>query len=124
MGLHLTILSPFGVLFDDEVKYVYIPAANGPIGILPGHTPFIGRISERGGVVRFETMDSKECFYAAKNGAAEVKIEKTILLFTEFKKCDSLEEAVSLYKEIQPKEEKTLKETDIKVAEALSKRKN
>lgn len=124
MGLHLTILSPFGVLFDDEVKYVYIPVANGPIGILPGHTPFIGRISERGGVLHYETLDSKECFYAVRNGAAEVKMEKTILLLTDFKKCDSLEEVSSFYKEETEKENKALKETDIKVAEALSKRKN
>lgn len=123
MNVSLVLLSPFGVIYEGEVKEVYIPASNGPIGILPRHTPFIGNITSRGGVLHFVDLSNKEHFFAVKNGAIEVKSDKTILLLTEVKEASSYLEAKNILEKDKINGESSLGEKDIKIMEGLSHKK-
>jgi len=48
--LQLVVVTPQAVVFDGEVDAVVAPLADGWIGILPGHSPFVARLM-RGQVV-------------------------------------------------------------------------
>lgn len=121
MTFRLIVLSPNGVVFDGVTNYCYVPASNGPIGILPQHTPLIARISARGGVLHFKEKNGRVHYYAVKNGAIEVKKEKTLVLIENYKKCSSIEEAKSMLESLDGNERKIASnENDIKIAEAFS----
>lgn len=38
----LKVITPSGVLFEEQVSEVYLPSSNGEIGILPHHTAYTG----------------------------------------------------------------------------------
>lgn len=123
MTFPLTIVSPKGVIFDGEVNYCYVPSSCGPLGILPGHTPIIARVDEKGGVLRYEEANGTLHIYAIRSGALEVKKEKAILLVESIKKADSLEQAKELLKEGTLNEMSVTNEQDVKLAQGLSQKK-
>jgi F0F1-type ATP synthase epsilon subunit len=43
-SLRLQILSPTGVVFTGDVESIIIPAHEGLMGILPGHTPLVAML--------------------------------------------------------------------------------
>lgn len=121
MSFSLILVTPNGVSYDGEANYCYIPASNGPIGILPGHAPFIGRITSHGGVVHFQETNGKVRYFGVKNGAAEVKKEKTLVLVESAKEFSSLEEAKAALPLLsEDNRNKSANEKDIKIAQALS----
>ena len=91
MTFHFVLLTPSGVAFEGDVSYCYIPTSNGPIGILPNHTPVIARISNAGGILYFGDKTGKRCFYVVKDGTATVKKDKTIVLVKFAKNVPSIE---------------------------------
>ena len=75
--LTLEVVTPEGLLFQDEVDEVRAPGSQGYFGVLPGHTPFIstlgvGEISYRQG----EERKSLTCFW----GYCEVLPERVSIL--------------------------------------------
>lgn len=44
--MHATVVSPERALFDGEVESVVAPAADGLVGILPRHAPFMTLLGE------------------------------------------------------------------------------
>ena len=50
MPIDLEIVSPEKLLLSRPVEMVVIPAAEGEMGVLPGHAPMI--VLLRGGVIR------------------------------------------------------------------------
>ncbi len=42
--MRLSVLSPEGTLIDTDVTEVYAPGAIGEMGVLPGHTTFLGNL--------------------------------------------------------------------------------
>ncbi len=120
MTFPLTIVSPRGLIFDGEVNFCYVPTSCGPVGILPGHTPIVARIDEKGGILRYEETNGILHIYAIRSGALEVKREKTILLVENIKKADSIEQAKELLKEDTLNETKPTSEQDVKLAQGLS----
>jgi F-type H+-transporting ATPase subunit epsilon len=58
--LHCVVVTPERTLFDQAVQFIALPLYDGEIGILPGRSPFIGRLgygelrtSVGGGVHRY-----------------------------------------------------------------------
>ncbi|MCI5826311.1 MAG: F0F1 ATP synthase subunit epsilon [Arcanobacterium sp.] len=49
--MNLEIVSRTGTIFHGDVKEVVVPAAEGELGILPGHTPLLAILVP--GTVRF-----------------------------------------------------------------------
>jgi len=71
--LKLEIVTPTGVLFDDEVKMVTVPGKEGEFGILPHHASLISLL--KAGVIEYETKDGKKGVIAINWG--HVKIEES-----------------------------------------------
>jgi F-type H+-transporting ATPase subunit epsilon len=68
--LHLEVASPERSLVDEQVDDVQAPAADGYIGILPGHAPLLTALG--GGVLTF-TQDGVKRHIAIVDGFLEAK---------------------------------------------------
>jgi F-type H+-transporting ATPase subunit epsilon len=42
--LHCVVVTPERTLFDEQVEFVALPLYDGELGVLPGHSPLIGRL--------------------------------------------------------------------------------
>ena len=74
--MKLEIVTPLGVIFDDEIKQVTIPGSEGEFGVLAGHAALVSLLDT--GVMVIETKDSKEISVAVNGGYVKVEEEKTL----------------------------------------------
>jgi len=79
--LTLEIVSPERLLFSDQAELAEIPAAEGDIGVLPGHAPMI--LALRGGVIRVHRGGSVTHRLFVAGGFAEVTAERCTVLADE-----------------------------------------
>ena len=77
----LELVSPERLLLSRQVEMATIPAAEGEMGVLPGHSPMI--VTLRGGVisVRENGQDTEKLFVGG--GFAEVSPERVTVLADE-----------------------------------------
>jgi F-type H+-transporting ATPase subunit epsilon len=77
----LALVSPERLLLSRQVEMATIPAAEGEMGVLPGHSPMI--VTLRGGVisVRENGQDTEKLFVGG--GFAEVSPERVTVLADE-----------------------------------------
>ncbi|MBS7810395.1 F0F1 ATP synthase subunit epsilon [Roseococcus pinisoli] len=77
----LELVSPEKLLLSRQVEMVVIPAAEGEMGVLPGHAPMI--VALRGGVIRVVEggRDAERLFVAG--GFAEVTPDRVTVLADE-----------------------------------------
>jgi F-type H+-transporting ATPase subunit epsilon len=59
--LNCIVVTPEQTAFDDKVESVVLPLYDGEIGILPGHSPLIGRLGY--GEMRVRTGDRQQRLY-------------------------------------------------------------
>lgn len=71
--LKLEIVTPTGVLFDDEVRMVTVPGKEGEFGILPHHASLISLL--KAGVIEYEDKSGQKGVVAINWG--HVKIEES-----------------------------------------------
>ncbi len=77
----LELVSPERLLLSRQVEMAVIPAAEGEMGVLPGHAPMM--VALRGGVIRVrEAGAESERLYVA-GGFAEVTPERCTVLADE-----------------------------------------
>jgi F-type H+-transporting ATPase subunit epsilon len=74
--MKLEIVTPLGVIFDDEIKQVTIPGSEGEFGVLAGHAALVSLLNA--GVMVIETKESKEISVAVNGGYVKVEEEKTL----------------------------------------------
>ncbi|NEW60450.1 F0F1 ATP synthase subunit epsilon [Sulfurovum sp. bin170] len=74
--MKLEIVTPEGVIFDDEIKQVTIPGSEGEFGVLADHATLVSLL--KAGVMVIETADSKEISVAVNGGYVKVEEEKTL----------------------------------------------
>jgi F-type H+-transporting ATPase subunit epsilon len=75
------LVSPEKLLFSRPVDMVVIPAAEGELGVLPGHAPMI--VLLRGGVIRlYDGAQVTERLFVA-GGFAEITTESCTILANE-----------------------------------------
>ncbi len=74
--MKLEIVTPLGVIFDDEVKQVTIPGSEGEFGVLAGHASLVSLLDT--GVIVIETKESKEISVAVNGGYVKVGEDKTL----------------------------------------------
>ncbi len=119
MTLNLVILSPNGVVYQGDVSEAYFPLGNGPIGIYPGHTPYLGQLKQSG-VIKIKEVTFPR-FFAVKHGALEVKPDNKVIVVTENAvEASSYEEALKLAEGPSFKinlEEKEVKQAEVKLAQ-------
>jgi F-type H+-transporting ATPase subunit epsilon len=81
MPVALEIVSPDKLLLSRPVEMVVLPAAEGEMGVLPGHAPMI--VLLRGGTISlYENGSVTDRLYVA-GGFAEVTTERCTVLATE-----------------------------------------
>jgi F-type H+-transporting ATPase subunit epsilon len=77
MPLHLEIVTPEKKVFSDTVANVYLPGADGELGILPAHGSLVTALAP--GELRYE-KDGAITPLAVGSGFAEVTQEKVTIL--------------------------------------------
>ena len=56
--IRLSIVTPIGEIFNDDVKTVTLPGKEGEFGVLPGHSSLVSSLTV--GVIVIETKNSTE----------------------------------------------------------------
>jgi F-type H+-transporting ATPase subunit epsilon len=74
--MKLEIVTPLGVIFDDEIKQVTLPGSEGEFGVLPEHASLVSLLDT--GIIVIETKDGKELSVAVNAGYVKVEEEKTL----------------------------------------------
>ena len=77
MALHLQIVTPEKKIFSDTVGNVYLPGADGELGILDGHAALVTALKP--GELRYD-QDGKTTILAVGSGFAEVTEHKVSVL--------------------------------------------
>jgi len=67
--IHLQIITPEKITFDDEVDQVSLPTTTGQITVLPNHTPLVTSIEA--GELIFK-KHQKEAYFASGFGFAQI----------------------------------------------------
>lgn len=75
--IRLEIATPTGIVFSDMVRYVKLPAAEGSIGILPGHAPLLTTLVP--GVLKYQVEGHAE-YMAVSDGFVEITDNVVIIL--------------------------------------------
>ena len=89
----LELVSPEKLLLSRQVEMATIPAAEGEMGVLPGHSPMI--VVLRGGVIRvWENGAETERLYVG-GGFAEISRDRVTILADEATALASLSRAAS-----------------------------
>ncbi len=76
--LKLEIVTPEGVIFDDEVKQLTVPGGEGEFGILAGHATVVSLLTS--GVITLDRKDGREVQVAVNGGYIKVEEEKTLCM--------------------------------------------
>jgi F-type H+-transporting ATPase subunit epsilon len=115
--IHCDIVSAEGEIFSGPAKMVFVPAAQGEIGIAPRHAPLLTLI--KAGEVRVQTPDGQEQFFFV-GGALEVQPKKVTVLADTAVRAKDMDEAAAL--EAKQRAEEMLKGNIDKLeqAEALA----
>src|SRR5690349_12208988 len=77
----LELVSPERLLLSRQVEMVTIPAADGEMGVLPGHSPMV--VALRGGVIRVRENGAETERLFVAGGFAEVSPERVTVLADE-----------------------------------------
>jgi len=77
MSLHLDIVTPESKVFSDEVENVYLPGADGEMGVLPQHAGLVTAL--QAGELRY-LHKGQVVTLAVGSGFAEITQEKVIVL--------------------------------------------
>lgn len=77
-NIKLSIVTPYGEIFNDEVKSVNLPGAEGEFGVLPGHCNFLSLLKV--GVIEIHKKDDCKELVAINWGYAEITADKIDIL--------------------------------------------
>jgi len=73
--MKLEIVTPNGVIFDNDVKQVTLPGSEGEFGVLPKHATLVSLLDT--GVIEIEKADGSNVAVAINSGYVKVDEEKT-----------------------------------------------
>jgi F-type H+-transporting ATPase subunit epsilon len=91
MPVALEIVSPEKLLLSRSVEMVVIPASEGDMGVLEGHTPMI--VTLRGGAIALYDGDKVTDQFYVDGGFAEVTPERCTVLANESRPVAELDKA-------------------------------
>ena len=90
MALHLEIVTPEKKIFSDTVGNVYLPGADGELGILDGHAALVTALHP--GELRYE-KNGQTVYMAIGTGFAEVTEHRVNVLTDLAADADQIDEA-------------------------------
>ena len=65
----LEVVTPYQVFYEGQIEKIVLPALDGSLGILPGHSPLVVAITP--GIARFEA-DGESRSFSLSEGFAEI----------------------------------------------------
>jgi F-type H+-transporting ATPase subunit epsilon len=77
MPLHLQIVTPERLAYEDEVDMVLVPGIDGELGILPHHTPLVSLLGV--GELKIRKGGDEESF-AIVGGFLQVRPDKVVVM--------------------------------------------
>ena len=92
--IHVDIVSAEGEIYSGEAKMVFLPAAEGEIGIAPRHAPLLALL--KAGEVRVQPPEGAELSFYVGGGALEVQPTKVTVLADTAARAADLDEAAAL----------------------------
>ena len=92
--IHVDIVSAEGEIFSGPAKMVFLPAAEGEIGVAPRHAPLLALL--KAGEVRVQPEEGDEQSFYVGGGALEVQPTKVTVLADTAARAADLDEAAAL----------------------------
>lgn len=108
-NISFDLVSPEKLLFSEEVGIIIVPAKDGDIGVLPGHSKVLSSLRP-GRVLVFGEDKMLLKAYFLTGGFVEINPEKCIILAEEVEEMSSLDKQ-SIEKEINELEAKDNQES-------------
>ena len=116
--LHVDIVSAEGEIFSGPAKMVFLPAAEGELGIAPRHAPLLALL--KAGEVRVQPPEGEEQSFYVGGGALEVQPTKVTVLADTAARAADLDEAAAEAARQRAEEALAGKIDKIEQAEALA----
>lgn len=101
--IKLTIASPKGIVFDDNVKYLVVEGNNGQLGIMENHIPIVVPINN-GFVKGVMNENDNMTFYALSGAMLEFSNNTATIIAQEVANGSSIENAKAALKAKRQKE--------------------
>ncbi len=76
--IHIEVVTPLGMIYNDNVKSIVLPGSEGEFGVLKGHTSLISSL--KAGIIDIEKSDSTHELVAIDSGHAKVSETKVSVL--------------------------------------------
>ncbi len=92
--IHVDIVSAEGEIYSGAAKMVFLPAAEGEIGVAPRHAPLLTLL--KAGEVRVQPVDGPEQSFYVGGGALEVQPSRVTVLADTAARAHDLDEAAAL----------------------------
>jgi F-type H+-transporting ATPase subunit epsilon len=116
--IHCDIVSAEGEIFSGAAKMVFVPAAQGELGIAPRHAHLLTMI--KAGEVRVQTPDGDEQFFYVGGGALEIQPKRVTVLADTALRAKDVDEAAALVAKQRAEEILAGKIDKLEQAEALA----
>ena len=109
--IQVDIVSAEKEIFSGEAQMVFAPAIMGEVGIAPGHTPLVTKMSP--GEVRVMDVDGNESAFYVSGGLLEVQPQIITVLSDTAERAEDLDEAAII--KAKEEAEKAINEKDSKI---------
>ena len=103
------LVSPEQLVFNDKAGMIIVPATEGDIDVLPGHSKFLSSLRPGRVMVYGEDKQLLQSFFVS-GGFVEVNPEKCILLEEEVEEMSALDK-VTIEQQIRDLENETIDES-------------
>ena len=114
--IHVDIVSAEGEIFSGPAKMVFLPAAEGEIGVTPRHAPLLTLL--KAGEVRVQPPEGDEISFFVGGGALEVQPQRVTVLADTAARAHDLDEAAALAARQRAEEALAARTDKIDLAEA------
>ena len=114
--IHVDIVSAEGEIFSGPATMVFVPAAQGELGIAPRHAPLIAALKP--GEVRVQSPDGVEHGFYVGGGALEIQPQRVTVLADTAARAKDLDEAAAQAAKQRAEEALRDRTTVLEIAEA------
>jgi F-type H+-transporting ATPase subunit epsilon len=115
-SIQVDIVSAEGEIYSGKAKMVFLPAAEGEIGVAPRHAPLLALL--KAGEVRVQPPEGAELSFFVGGGALEVQPSRVTVLADTAVRASDLDEAQALAARQRAEEALAARTDKIDLAEA------
>ena len=113
------LVSPEQLVFNDKAGMIIVPATEGDIGVLPGHSKFLSSLRPGRVMVYGEDKHLLQSFFVS-GGFVEINPEKCIVLTEEVEEMNALDKG-TIEQQVRELENETSDESKLQYLIAQSK---